>query len=301
MIDRSNIDERIAKCTKILDENPGSQIFAALAEALRKKGDLDKAFRTCQNGLKIHPDYGSAHLVMAKINMDKGMYDWAETEAARAVELDGETRTTELLLSEIYIYKNEFNKACRLLEKLHEGDPGNEQIKKLLDIAKKIPLDQQNHPVARSAAAAPQVSNVDVSTAVQEQGHPEQTQTMTQEAPAVKSDMNYKQMLRALVETPGIEGVLIINSDGLVIESIWNVPGDTDLVGALAVETARFTTIQMREGGFGHLQSMMIETPKSLYYMAGVNNRLLSIICTESINLGSLKMKLSTLMPRLKQ
>jgi predicted regulator of Ras-like GTPase activity (Roadblock/LC7/MglB family)/uncharacterized protein HemY len=301
MIDRSNIDERIAKCTKILDENPGSQIFAALAEALRKKGDLDKAFRACQNGLKIHPDYGSAHLVMAKINMDKGMYDWAETEAARAVELDGETRTTELLLSEIYIYKNEFNKACRLLEKLHDGDPENDQIKKLLEIAKKIPLEQQSHPVARNIVSAPQVTRETVSSALQEQEHPTQIQTMTQDASYVRADMSYKQMLRAMIETPGIEGVLIINSDGLVIESIWNVSGDTDLVGALAVETARFTTIQMREGGFGHLQSMMIETPKSLYYMAGINGKLLSIICTESINLGSLKMKLSTLLPRLTQ
>ncbi|MEE9441207.1 MAG: roadblock/LC7 domain-containing protein [candidate division Zixibacteria bacterium] len=301
MIDRSNIDERIAKCTKILDENPGSQIFAALAEAHRKKGDLDKAFRICQNGLKIHPDYGSAHLVMAKINMDKGMYDWAETEAVRAVELDGETRTTELLLSEIFIYKNEFNKACRLLEKLHEGDPENVHIKKLLEIARKIPLEQPNQPDANHVAPAPQAPTVRISPTPQERDHPAPVQTITQEAPPVQADMNYKQMLRALVETPGIEGVLIINSDGLVIESIWNVSGDTDLVGALAVETARFTTIQIREGGFGQLQSMMIETPKSLYYMAGIKGKLLAIVCTESINLGSLKMKLTNLLPRLTQ
>ena len=44
MVDRSDIDERIEKCNKILDENPSSQIFAALAEAYRKKGDLEKAF-----------------------------------------------------------------------------------------------------------------------------------------------------------------------------------------------------------------------------------------------------------------
>ncbi|MFH1699984.1 MAG: roadblock/LC7 domain-containing protein [Candidatus Zixiibacteriota bacterium] len=299
MIDRSSIDERIAKCSKILDENPGSQIFAALAEALRKKGDLDKAFRVCQNGLKIHPDYGSGHLVMAKINMDKGMYDWAEIEAMRAVELDGETRTNELLLSEIYIYKNEFNKACRLLEKLHESDPGNEQIKKLLEIARKIPLEQHNQPNSDYSAPTPLVVNAGVSPASREREHSAPVQTMTQEAPPVKSDLNYRQMLRTLVITPGIEGILLINNDGLVIESIWNVSGDTDLVGALAVETARFTTIQMREVGFGHLQSMMLETPKSLYYMVGIKGRLLTMICTESINLGSLKMKLSALLPRL--
>ena len=68
MIDLDEIEDRIAKCNKLLDANPNSQIFAALAEAYRKKGELDKAFRICQGGLRIHPSYGSAHVVMAKIN-----------------------------------------------------------------------------------------------------------------------------------------------------------------------------------------------------------------------------------------
>ena len=86
MINAVEIDERIGKCQKILDVDPNSQIFAALAEAYRKKGELEKAFRVCQNGLRIHPSYGSAHVVMAKINLDRGLYDWAEIEANKAAE-----------------------------------------------------------------------------------------------------------------------------------------------------------------------------------------------------------------------
>ncbi|MCK5124972.1 MAG: roadblock/LC7 domain-containing protein [candidate division Zixibacteria bacterium] len=291
MIDRSDIDERIAKCNKILDENPSSQIFAALAEAHRKKGELDKAFRICQNGLKVHPDYGSAHLVMAKVNMDKGLFDWAETELNKAIELDGATRATELLLSEIYIYKGEFNQACRILEKLHQNDPENDQIKRLLEIAKKIPLDQVHSEQSfHSASPSRQVQS-------QEQFSP--TVTMAPPEPAPVVELSHKQMLQSLVGTPGVEGVLIINSDGLVIEAEWNVEGDTDLIGALAVETARYSTVQIRESGYGNLLSMMIETPQSLYYMAGVQGKLLSVVCTEKVNLGSLKLKLSGLISQL--
>jgi len=71
------------------------------------------------------------------------------------------------------------------------------------------------------------------------------------------------------------------------------------LVGALAVEAARYTTAQMRDIGFGNLESMMIETPDSILYLAGAKGNLLTLICSGTVNLGSLKMKLSTLLPRL--
>lgn len=295
MIDRSDIDERIAKCNKILEENPSSQIFAALAEAHRKKCELDQAFRICQNGLKIHPKYGSAHLVMAKINMDKGLYDWAETEINKAMELDGTTRATELLLSEIHIYKGEFNQACRILEKLHQTDPENDQIKRLLDIARKMPLDKahaaRSNASAGGPASSPSRDGRQAAVAVQQAA-------VAVETPAAP-ELELKQLLNSMVGTPGVEGVLVINNDGLVIEAVWNVEHDTDMVGALAVEAARYCTLQIRETGYGNLQSMLIETGESLYYLAGVHGKLLAVICSNSVNLGSLKLKLTGLIARL--
>ena len=91
MLNLTTLDDRITKCKKILDENPESQIFAAYADALRKNGELDKAFRVCRQGLRIHPGYGSGHMVMARINFDRKMYDWAESELAEAIELEGRT------------------------------------------------------------------------------------------------------------------------------------------------------------------------------------------------------------------
>ncbi|MDD4050851.1 MAG: roadblock/LC7 domain-containing protein [candidate division Zixibacteria bacterium] len=281
MIDQSDIDDRIAKCTKILEDNPNSQIFAALADAHRKRGDLDRAFRVCQNGLKVHPGYGSGHLVMAKINMDRGMYDWAESEINKATELDGVTRTTELLLSEVFIYKGEFNKACRILEKLLRSDPDNEQIRKLLDIARKIPLE------TRPGNALSPVS-----------GPSQDAGVSTPAEPPSLPKLNDKQQLRALVVVPGVEGALLVNKDGLVLEAEWNDQGDTDLTGALAAETARYCAVQMRESGFGTVQSVLIETGRSFLYLSNAGGRLLAVVCTESINLGTLKLKLASLLGR---
>ena len=300
MIDRSDLDDRIAKCNKILDTNPGSQIFAALADAHRKKGELDKAFRVCQNGLKVHPNYGSAHMVMAKINMDKGLYDWAEAEVEKAIELDGITRASELLLSEIYIYKGEFNKACRLLEKLNQADPDNEHITKLLEIARKIPLDaahigpQPEPQTPPAPAATPPAQDEAVQAA-----HPEPEAAVAEASPSVQPDMNFKKMLKALISMPDVEGALIVRPDGLVVEAEWNVPGETDLYGALTAESAKHSALQMRESGFGNLESMLIETADTITYMAAAKGKILAVICSNTVNLGSLKLKLATLMPRL--
>ena len=132
MLDTIEIDERIQKCEKILKENPNSQIFAALADVLRKKGELDSAFRICRQGIRLHPDYGCGRLVMAKINYDRKMYDWAEEELREAIRLDGRTRAIDLLEVEILIKRGFFSEAGIILNRLKSADPHNEYYHSLV-------------------------------------------------------------------------------------------------------------------------------------------------------------------------
>src|SRR3989337_505071 len=117
------IEERIEKCRKILEENPRSQILAALGEAYRKKGDLERAYLVTKQGLEYHPDYGPAHVVMAKIYIEKRLYQEAEKELEQAVRLDGKTRATEKLLAEVWLKKGELDRAQETLLRLRENGP----------------------------------------------------------------------------------------------------------------------------------------------------------------------------------
>src|SRR3990172_13414629 len=105
------IEDRIEKCRRILEANPRSQIFAALGEAYRKKGDLERAYLVTKQGLEFHPDYGPAHIVMAKIYLDKRLYPEAEKELELATKLEGKTRATDKLLAEVWLKKGELEKA----------------------------------------------------------------------------------------------------------------------------------------------------------------------------------------------
>jgi tetratricopeptide (TPR) repeat protein len=49
-----------------LAANPKSPLFARLAFCYLKEGQADKAVEVCTSGLKGHPDYTTAHLILAR-------------------------------------------------------------------------------------------------------------------------------------------------------------------------------------------------------------------------------------------
>lgn len=276
----TELDDRISKCNKILDENPNSQIFAALAEAYRKKGELDKAFRVCQNGLRVHPNYGSAHMVMAKINFDKGLYDWAELEVQKAIELEGSSHASDLLLAEIYIYKGEFAKATKILNRLHSADTSNQQVLKLLEIAKKLPLESARkiegtaHIESKAAPTSPALE------------------------PAVDR-ISMNQFLNHMMEISGVEGVLLIHKDGLVADSRWDNPQDRDLYGALAGDIERTIKAQLGNSPFGKYENVLVEAGDLIVNLLPLGGSFLLIRANKQINLGTLRLKMTALLRRL--
>ncbi len=291
------IDERIVKCRKILDVDPNSQIFAALADAYRKKGDFDNAFRICQSGLKVHPSYGSAHVVMAKINLDRGLYDWAMVEAKKAQDIDGKSRTIELLLSEIYIYRGEFHSAIKLLKKLHDTDPYNTQINKLLDIAQKIPEEQK--ALARANSVRSNV--VEEKTIMMPKGQLDKSQS--QENPQVEIVPEKKiefydaqGIIEQGIKIRGVDGLLLVNLEGLVLESDWTLNSDVELCGATLGDLSLLLSQELIETSFGNFKSVLIEANGYTYYVNRVDVGLFIFVAGEKSNLGSLRMKIDNLL-----
>ena len=76
MADNPRIDE----LRKRLEREPGSRLFAQLAEELRKDGDLADAIRVCREGLQKHPQYPSARMTLGRALFDTGDLAAARTE-----------------------------------------------------------------------------------------------------------------------------------------------------------------------------------------------------------------------------
>ena len=277
----AEIDDRIAKCQKILEADPNSQIFAALAEAYRRAGDLEKAFRVCQSGLKVHPSYGSAHVVMAKINLDRRLFDWAEIEARKAAELDGWTRATELLLAEIHLYKGEFGEALKLLKKLHAADPTNSQTRKLLEIARQLPREEAAKAKAEALRSAVEVEPVE----------PSLRPVAAEPSPEADADF-----LSRSLSLPGVQGAMLVNEEGLIIDSQWALDLEASTCGAVMAAIGGCVNTELASSTFGSVNTVWIETagptflvirsPRGFYVFAGEG----------TANLGALRMKLEGLL-----
>lgn len=287
MFSTSEIDNRIRQCEKILDQDPNSQIFAALADAYRKKGEFDKAFRVCLNGLRIHTSYGAAHVVMSKINLDKGIYDFAEIEANKAIEIDGKTCRNELLLAEIYIYQGAFKKAISLLKRLSKENPENEQIIKLLNIAKRIPEETSNDRNIESDQSGIQEKNK------------KDKNTKDEKEKVLVPDVSSKafcDIFKNVTDIPGVEAVISVNNEGLVLDAHGNLGKDNDLYGASLGEVGNFLIQDLVETSFGQFQAVLIEATEQIYYLKRVNEGIYIFIANNNTNLGSLRMKVDSLL-----
>ncbi len=147
MLNVAEIDERVEKCLAILADNPRSQVFAALADVYRKRGDFGRAFSVCKSGLKHHPEYASAHIVMAKLYLHQGMHDDALASVSYAVGLDGPTRASDLLEADIRVAMGDGDGARPFVERLRASDPRNPAVKALVQRLKDL---RERRPEVRS-------------------------------------------------------------------------------------------------------------------------------------------------------
>lgn len=291
----AELQDRIVKCQKILTTDPNSQIFAALAEALRKKGDLDDAFRSCQGGLKIHPDYGAAHTIMAKINLDRGQYDWAEAELKRARELDGPSRATDVLLAEIYIYRSDFDEAIRILKSLLEGDPGSKHIKKLLEIAERIPLEQKKGSQSLAKPIDEQPEQVAEFAPIGSLSVPEDKSAADDIDDHAEQRITPVDIIKRASEISGITGCMLVNHEGLMVESKWNSEIDLELCAGTLAEVTKFLNSELVCNSFGEVSWILIEAQGETMQLVRSKQGTYIFLGTAKINLGRMRMKLTEL------
>src|SRR6185437_7675251 len=84
-------------------EDPGSRVFAPLAEAYRKAGLIDDAIEIAREGLRIHPTFVGGRVALARALFDKRHYNEVVQELTQVVQDVPDNLVAQRLLAESFL------------------------------------------------------------------------------------------------------------------------------------------------------------------------------------------------------
>jgi len=130
---RGELNEKFQTLLDRYNQSPNSRIFAPLADAYRKKGDIEKAIKICEQGLQRFSDYASARVILGKCYYDNGASERAKTEFEKVIEIDSENMVALKFLGDIFFAEDNKEKAAEYYSELLSIDPTNKEVKSFLD------------------------------------------------------------------------------------------------------------------------------------------------------------------------
>ena len=171
---------RIADLRKKLDKDPGSRLFAQLAEELRKEGRFEDAIAVAQTGLQKNPNYPSARLTLARAQLDAHRPAEARSELEQIVRASPDNILASRLLGEALQSLGDHDEALRQFEHTLRLSPDDKSLAGRIDELKALgappvsptlpsfssplPVPPPLHPPATSVAPSSQALDRDLAS-----------------------------------------------------------------------------------------------------------------------------------------
>ena len=125
-------DSQIRDYFQILKQDSKSRVFAALAEALIRRGRLTEAEDICKLGLEANPEFSDGHLAYARVLFYLFRYQEAFAEVKVALGLDKDNVDAYLIAAEIFLARSQHKACSEACLKVIDLDPENEEARKIL-------------------------------------------------------------------------------------------------------------------------------------------------------------------------
>ena len=121
-------DSRIDELRRRLERDPGSRLFAQLAEEHRKAGEHAEAIRVARAGLAVHPAYPSARLTLGRALLESGDAAGGRVELEAALHDAPDNILASRLLGQALEALGELGPALQQLEKTLKMAPGDRPL-----------------------------------------------------------------------------------------------------------------------------------------------------------------------------
>jgi tetratricopeptide (TPR) repeat protein len=249
------VTDEIRTLTQRLADEPSSLAFLDLGEALRRRGQLEAAYKVARGGLNRYPGLADAHDLMARILSDQGDFAGAFDAWADALRFDP-MRTGALKgIAFLYFQAGDAEAALDHLQRAAEADPDDPAIPQALARVRRGSREVER--VAPAPAPEP-AQAVPV-----EEIHPLQAATVAA-APA-PVDSPFADL------DEGERGFLLVDANGMclggaLIRSDGSAAGER--VAAQLAGLGREASRATRLLGLGTWQSIAIESPDAHVFLS---------------------------------
>lgn len=255
------MSDDIRTLTARVAEEPTSLAFLELAEALRRRGQLDAAGKVARGGLIRYPGLADAHDLLARILSDLGDLAGAFDAWADALRLDP-MRTGALKgIAFLYFRAGDAAAAIEHLQRAAEVDPDD------ISIAQALARVRRG---SRTMPSAPEPVEEEMPAPAPEPAAVEQPPAQA-ERPAAQPQpvmagtrLAMDEAGSAFAAIDGGRSVVLVDANGLLLAGSLTTPDGAENGDRVAAELAGVSREASRAGrllGLGHWHSITLECP----------------------------------------
>jgi tetratricopeptide (TPR) repeat protein len=137
----AHLRAEIEKYERKHEENPQGRNFVPLANAYRKAGELQLAEGLLRDGIRLHPDYLSAHIVLGRVLADRGASAEAAAEFRHVLSVDPQNLIALRTMGELAVGDGRADEAGYWFRELLVVDPMNDEARAALAELDAAPAD----------------------------------------------------------------------------------------------------------------------------------------------------------------
>ncbi len=263
------MSDDIKTLTARLADEPASLAFLDLGEALRRRGQLDAAYKVTRGGLSRYPALADAHDLLGRILGDQGDLAGAFDAWAEALRFDPMRIGALKGIAFLYFRAGDIPAALEHLRRAAEIDPDDVTIGQAIERVKGTGAAPASGP-ASSKAAGPKAASV------------EAPPTPVSHAVNGTSEANGR----------GDHGIMLVDSKGLRLNGTLFSPSNEDVGDRVAAELAGVSKEANRTSrllGLGGWQAIAVESPEgNLFLVAPTPDTMLLAVRDPSLPMARL-------------
>jgi tetratricopeptide (TPR) repeat protein len=253
-------------------EEPSSLAFLELGEALRRRGQLDAAYKVARGGLSRYPALGDAHDLLARILSDQGDLAGAFDAWSDALRFDPMRIGALKGIGFLYFRAGDVAAALEHLRRAAEIDPDDISIRQAIERVR----GSGSQPAPEAAPESPPIPAAPSGAGFSAGASPAAVEAMAD----------------ATTNGGGQTGIMLVDGNGLRLNGTLLSPANQDVGDGVAAELAGVSKEAARTSrllGLGGWQAIAVESPEgNLYLVAPTPETMLLTVRDPSLPMARL-------------